>query len=128
MTSRAAMRLSGACPDCGAKLVRRERRADKSPFISCSAYPECRFAEGWDPQVAKLAEDVEKLRAALAAARRLADNSRSAPRGPVDLARELREIIMFAHPDKWTAGGRSVSDLATGITSRLNALRGRLMP
>lgn len=31
-----------ACADCGAEMVRRERRSDGKPFFGCSRFPACR--------------------------------------------------------------------------------------
>jgi ssDNA-binding Zn-finger/Zn-ribbon topoisomerase 1 len=60
------MRLSGNCPRCGELLVRRTRKRDGNPFLSCSGFPDCKFAEGFDPQVNRLADEITKLRGRVA--------------------------------------------------------------
>lgn len=112
-----AVRLASDCPRCRAPLVRRSRKADSKPFLSCSGYPACRFAEDWDPQIARLASVVEQLQQELNTVR--AELQR---RSRTDLDRKLREVVAFAHPDRWPAA----VELAHGITSRLNALRSGL--
>lgn len=116
--SRAAMRLAGDCPRCGRPLVRRTRRADGNAFLSCSGYPECRFAEDFDPHLNALADQIRELTARVAELERGRSRGGAAP----GLSRELRDIIAAAHPDRWPAA----AELAHLVTSRLNALRGKL--
>ena len=47
---------------------------------------------------------------------------RRSPNPTTDVSKELRDIIAFAHPDKWP----DASDLAHGVTRRLNGLRDRV--
>lgn len=117
----AATRLAGECPRCKSPLVRRTRRTDGNAFLSCSGYPACKFAEDWDPHVARLSEDVDALRSEVAQLRSELARGRRSSHTP-DISRELRDVIAFAHPDRWPQS----SDLAHGIAARLNALRGRL--
>jgi len=61
-----AIRLSGKCPDCNDKLVRRERRSDGAPFLGCNSYPACGFTEPLDSWLAGIANEVAKLQTELA--------------------------------------------------------------
>lgn len=116
----AALRLSGECPKCRSPLVRRKRRSDNQPFLSCTAYPNCKFAEDWDPHVTALADEVADLRADMASMR--AELARARTRGvDSDFDKKLRDVIVFAHPDRWP----NAQELAHEITTRLNVLRGR---
>jgi ssDNA-binding Zn-finger/Zn-ribbon topoisomerase 1 len=116
-----AMRLSGACPKCRSPLVRRTRRSDGNPFLSCSGYPDCKFAEDYDPHLNELADQVRVLTArvdSLQAQLRSQGTARSSP----DLSRELRAVIAAAHPDRWP----TAPDLAHLVVAKLNALRAKL--
>jgi ssDNA-binding Zn-finger/Zn-ribbon topoisomerase 1 len=35
--------LTPSCPICGIKLVKLERKKDKSPYWGCANYPRCRI-------------------------------------------------------------------------------------
>lgn len=116
MTS--GLRISSDCPKCTRPLVRRTRRRDGNPFLSCSGYPRCDFAEDYDSKLNDLVGEVDELRREVSALRHQV--VRGGPRAEVD--RELRGVITFAHPDRWP----DAQDLAHGVTSRLNALREKL--
>lgn len=132
--TRVAMRLSGDCPKCSKPLVRKTRRADGNGFLSCSGYPDCRFAEDLDPHLDDLATQIRELNARVdelqAQVRRQAQQpprSQSGgglrnQRGSLNLSRELRDLIAAAHPDRWPGA----PELAHLMASRLNALRSKL--
>lgn len=101
---KAALRLSGN---------------DGQPFLSCSGYPGCKFAEDWDPHVSRLADEVGELRREMEQLR--AQVKRGSGSHP-DISRALRAIIAFAHPDRWPEAPK----LAHEVTAQLNALRERL--
>ena len=110
------VRLTGDCPKCGSEIVVRRRRVDGEPFLSCIAYPTCKWAGDYDRTIDELSDQMMELR----------DENRrlraSGPKADFDIDRELRSIIAIAHPDKWPKAGA----LAHEITTLLNALRGRL--
>lgn len=119
-----AVRLSGDCPRCGEPLVRRTRRSDRQPFLSCSGYPACRFAEDWDSHISNLARDIQGLRDEVQGLRSelRSKSSNGAGATTSDVSRALREIIAFAHPDRWP----KAAEISTEIVKRLNALREKL--
>lgn len=104
-------------------LVRRTRRSDGGAFLSCSSYPDCKFAEDLDPHLAKIAVELNALRAEIAVLRADLANAKTHGGGGgasnSEIAKKLRDVIAFAHPDRWPAA----SILAHGVTSRLNAIR-----
>ena len=106
------VRLSGDCPRCGSELVVRRRRADEARFVSCSAYPECRWAGDYDGRLHELMAEIDELRR----------QHRASPH--VDLDRELRALIKIAHPDKWQTA--DAKRLGHELTVALVALRERL--
>lgn len=120
-----AMRLSGDCPKCGAALVRRTRRRDGNPFLSCSGYPACSFAEDYDPHLNEIADELEQLKARVRVLERQA-RGQSAPRtssaSGIDISRALRDVIAAAHPDRWPGS----PELAHLVAAQLNALRSKL--
>ena len=112
----AAMRLSGSCPKCDSHLLRRKRKADGVAFLSCSAWPSCKFAEDFDPHLNKLADELRDLRSQLADLRTEVRTSRNG----ASINKQVRQIIVYSHPDKWP---ESSSALAHGVTAMLNKLR-----
>lgn len=113
-------RLDARCPDCGAHLRVRRRRADHERFLSCSRFPRCRWAGDYDSALQRLAADRDELEAALDAA--IAElRERRGWQAVPDLARELRNVIALAHPDRWDA-----HPLAHEVTARLTDLRRRV--
>ncbi len=110
-----AMRLSGDCPLCRKHLVRRTRKVDGGAFLSCSGFPKCKFSESIDPHISSLSEEIRVLRIEVRTLQSRADRK-------YDVDKELKELIFFAHPDKWP----NSQDLSHGITVRINALRGRI--
>ncbi len=104
-----AFRLCGECPRCDAEIVVRTRRADGARFVSCSAYPSCRWAGDYDNALAELAARYEQ------------QAPRQRPRGDVDISRELRRVIAAVHPDR-----HRDNPLATEIAKLLNELRDRV--
>jgi hypothetical protein len=113
-----AWRLEATCPDCAGRIVIRRRRADGVRFIACRAFPRCRWASDLDPVIQELGEDLRALREALESA--LAELDRSKHGTSIDLARELRDVIALAHPDRWPG-----VPLAHEVVSRLTDLRRR---
>lgn len=111
MSELAAVRITGDCPECGWSIVVRHRRNDAHRFLGCSRYPLCNWTGVYDDHVQQLVDEVARLQEELRSKVRVAD-----------MTRELRDAITFAHPDRWP----NAADLANGVTSRLNALRGRL--
>ena len=116
------MRLSGECPECGGTLVRRESKARNSVFIGCRSYPRCNFTDSYDPHLDGLANELAALRRRVEDLERNPPKQPSATRLPAEVAKELRAVIAFAHPDRWPTAG----DLAHGVTTRLNAMRDRI--
>lgn len=112
---RAAVRITGECPACGAAIIERRRQSDGGRFLGCSAFTRtrCTWTGHYDDALSQLAAELDDLRAELAEVRDLQDS--------IDWSRELRDLIQFAHPDRWP----DASALATSITQRLNALRDR---
>jgi ssDNA-binding Zn-finger/Zn-ribbon topoisomerase 1 len=110
--SKAVLRLAGECPNCGKPLVRRNRRKDNQPFLSCSGYPNCKFAEDWDPHIQELKQLFDRRIAELENLRGTSNEN--------DIKKTIREIMVFAHPDRWPAAWK---ELAHGVTARLSALR-----
>lgn len=110
--SAAAFRLSGVCPWCGAELV--VRPGKDGPFLGCAAYARsrCRFTAPYDEALAALHDELERLRAVI----------ERPLRRDVDVGRELRALMVYAHPDRWP----NANELATGIVARLSALRERV--
>lgn len=102
-----------ACPACGERLRVRRRKADGEPFLGCVGWPSCDYTADYDTRHQRLAARVLDLEAQLATA---------TPRP--DLARELRALIAFAHPDRWPRA----PDLAHEVTARLTDLRRRCGP
>jgi len=111
------------CPHCDAPLRVRRRRADREPFLACSAWPRCTFAEDLDERSQRLARRIAELETAIADRDdELADLRGARAQLPADsLAKELREIIVATHPDKWPG-----NPLAHEACARLTALRDRL--
>lgn len=106
-------RLSGECPLCKSYVVTRHRRADGEKFLSCSAYPDCRWAGDYDEALHELADSFAKK--IVEVERRGGDRGR--------IADALRKVIALAHPDKFPEDARAQ---ATEVTAALNALRGSL--
>ena len=99
---KSALRVSASCPWCGAALVLRTRRDDRSPFVGCGGYPRCRFAEPYEALHGALLEELAELRA-----ERL-----EAPAGV--LADRIRALLFEWHPDRHPEpipSGRVVAEL-----------------
>lgn len=111
-----------SCPDCGARLRVKRRRADREPFLACSAWPRCDFAEDIDERSNRLAERIVELEDELALAEDQAAVDRV--RLPASIvSKGLLEIIALAHPDR-----RAPHELAFAheVTVALNRLRDSL--
>ena len=106
-------RLDSKCPDCGSYVVTRTRRADGERFLSCSAYPECRWAGDYDEALQELAESYAQM----------IMEARSGRRDSGGISDALREIIGLARPDKFPADAQAQ---ANAVTAALNALRENL--
>lgn len=106
-------RLAADCPLCRAPLALRKNRRTLELFVSCTAYPGCRFAEAHDPRVQFLAKHLTRLTIQSAAPTQRDTGQ--------DLNRELRQLIAFTHPDRWPN-----NPLSHEITTALVALRERL--
>lgn len=120
-----AVRVEADCPACGAAVVVRRRLADGETFLACAGYPRCRWTGAHHELEAAIAREVLALRADVDQLRAENEQLRVRPLravAVVDVARELRDVIAYAHPDRWRAAG----ELATGVTARLCALRDRL--
>jgi len=85
---RPALRVSASCPSCGAPLMLRLRRDDRSPFVGCRAFPRCRFAEPYENMHGALLAELAELRA-----ERL-----EAPASV--LAERIRALLFEWHPDR----------------------------
>lgn len=113
MTPR-AVRLAGDCPKCNAPIVVRKRRVDGERFISCTRYPNCKWAGDYDAVLNELDAAITRLEQQ---ARRGSSDARG-----VDVARELKSITALAHPDRWPGA----LELAHEVTVRINALRDKI--
>ena len=111
------MRLSGQCPRCTSPLVRRTRRQDKQPFLSCSGFPVCKFAEDWDPQVTALGREIQTLRAEVEVLRQMCQQ-----KPKVDCDPQIKAALAYVHPDRWP----NAAELAHGAFVRLNTIRATL--
>ena len=103
------------CPECDGALRVQHRRRDRMPFLGCTRWPACRFTAPYDIREQQLARRILQLESAL-------DDLDFAPALEQGLvAKELRGLIAFAHPDRWPD-----QPLAHEVTARLTDLRRRL--
>lgn len=99
------------CPECDGDLLLRRRKADGIGFVGCSRFPSCGFAaDAGDQDLRELVHELQ---------RRLDEARRVAPIGAHSLAKRLRELIAWSHPDRHPDDQIS----ATEVCARLNALR-----
>jgi ssDNA-binding Zn-finger/Zn-ribbon topoisomerase 1 len=106
--------VSYGCPECGRAVYRRTRRSDGNPFLGCSGYPGCRYTAPYDAREQALAKRGDELEARLEA---LEDSSGVS-------AKDIRDVLVWAHPDKHPSGTLSVHEVAVRLSALFDQARG----
>ena len=106
--------IAYSCPKCGEDLARRTRRSDGNPFLGCTGYPSCRFTAPYDAREQALARRIDELEDELA----------GLTEGGVS-AKDIRDVLVWAHPDKHPGGTLSAHDVAARLSQLFNRARGQ---
>jgi len=96
--------LTGICPHCKKWLVVRHRRNDNQPFVSCSGYPDCRFAANYDEQLQKIHSHISQLQQTIGELRRQLRSQQPRSHEPASRGRDdplFKQLLFTCHPDKW---------------------------
>ena len=108
-----AYSIRAECPECGRAMRVRTNRRDRSQFLGCTGYPNCRYSEEYEPQAQALARQVVELEAHLHRAIHATPRS-VAP----EIDAKLRRLIFQFHPDRV---GETIK--THEVTVALNSLR-----
>ncbi len=90
-----AYSIRAECPECGRAMRVRTNRRDRSQFLGCTGYPNCRYSEEYEPQAQALARQIAELETHLTRAIQSGGRRRT-----TDIDAELKRMIFRFHPDR----------------------------
>jgi hypothetical protein len=115
--------LVAHCPKCSRELSVRHNRSTGEPFIGCDGYRlGCKFTEPYDEVLAEFADEIAALHRRASTLEHELERLNSSHSGPLPntIDRELRDIAVLSHPDRWPD-----NELAHQVCAAVNNLRTR---